>query len=48
MGLGLYIVRSLARAQGGDVSAHSRPGGGTRMRLVLRGSSTIGSDTPMR
>ncbi|MFB9474973.1 PAS domain S-box protein [Nonomuraea salmonea] len=48
VGLGLYIVRSLARAQGGDVSAHSRPGGGTRMRLVLRGSSTIGSDTPMR
>ncbi|MGP3934333.1 ATP-binding protein [Nonomuraea sp. KM88] len=35
VGLGLYIVRSLARAQGGDVSAHPRPGGGTRMRLVL-------------
>ncbi|WP_336212504.1 PAS domain S-box protein [Nonomuraea sp. LPB2021202275-12-8] len=48
VGLGLYIVRSLARAQGGDVSAHPRPGGGTRMRLVLRCSSTIGSDTPMR
>ncbi|MFG1708476.1 PAS domain S-box protein [Nonomuraea sp. M3C6] len=38
VGLGLYIVRSLARAQGGDVSAHPRPGGGTRMRLVLRRS----------
>ncbi|GLX02215.1 PAS domain-containing sensor histidine kinase [Microtetraspora sp. NBRC 16547] len=36
VGLGLYIVRSLARAQGGDVTAHSRPGGGTRMRFVLK------------
>ena len=36
IGLGLYIVRSLVRAQTGDVSAHSRPGGGTRMRLLLR------------
>lgn len=48
VGLGLYIVRSLARAQGGDVSAHPRPEGGTRMRLVLRCASPIGSDTPMR
>ncbi|MFC5823357.1 ATP-binding protein [Nonomuraea insulae] len=48
VGLGLYIVRSLARAQGGDVSAHPRPGGGTRMRLVLRCATPIGSDTPMR
>lgn len=48
VGLGLYIVRSLARAQGGDVSAHPRPGGGTRMRLVLRCPSPIRSDTPMR
>jgi signal transduction histidine kinase len=36
IGLGLYIVRQLARAQGGDVVASSRPGGGTRMRLRLR------------
>ncbi len=35
IGLGLYIVRQLARAQGGDVSATSRPGGGTRMNLRL-------------
>ncbi|MEW9530860.1 PAS domain S-box protein [Microbispora sp. NPDC049125] len=35
VGLGLYIVRSLARAQGGDVTALPRPGGGTRMRVVL-------------
>ncbi|MEU4510813.1 PAS domain-containing sensor histidine kinase [Nonomuraea wenchangensis] len=48
VGLGLYIVRSLARAQGGDVSAHPRPGGGTRMRLALKAAGTIGSDTPMR
>ncbi|MEU6713847.1 PAS domain-containing sensor histidine kinase [Nonomuraea sp. NPDC046802] len=48
VGLGLYIVRSLAKAQRGDVSAHPRPGGGTRMRLVLRTASTIRSDTPMR
>ncbi|MEU8250211.1 PAS domain S-box protein [Nonomuraea sp. NPDC048916] len=48
VGLGLYIVRSLARAQGGDVSAHPRFGGGTRMRLVLAAASTIGTDTPMR
>ncbi|MBB6346292.1 ATP-binding protein [Nonomuraea muscovyensis] len=48
VGLGLYIVRSLARAQGGDVSAHSRDGGGTRMRLVIGTASITGSDTPMR
>ncbi|MFG1947337.1 ATP-binding protein [Nonomuraea sp. NPDC048826] len=48
VGLGLYIVRSLARAQGGEVSAHARPGGGTRMKLQLRYVSPIGSDTPRR
>lgn len=37
VGLGLYIVKQLAVAQGGDVSACSRPGGGTCMRLVLPG-----------
>jgi signal transduction histidine kinase len=35
IGLGLYIVRQLARAQGGDVIASGRPGGGTVMRLTL-------------
>ncbi|GAA2410298.1 hypothetical protein GCM10010404_80330 [Nonomuraea africana] len=44
VGLGLYIVRSLVRAQGGEVTAHPRPGGGTRMRLAL----TIADDTPGR
>ncbi|WP_198654220.1 sensor histidine kinase, partial [Nocardia aurea] len=48
VGLGLYIVRSLARAQGGDVSAHPRAGGGTRMRLVMGTESLSRSDTPMR
>ncbi|MGC5009861.1 PAS domain S-box protein [Streptosporangium sp. DT93] len=45
VGLGLYIVRSLARAQGGEVSAHSRPLGGTRMRLALRIADTPGAHT---
>jgi PAS domain S-box-containing protein len=35
VGLGLYIVKQLARAQHGDISAYSRPRGGTCMRLVL-------------
>lgn len=35
LGLGLYIVRRLARAQGGDVTAHGRDGAGTRMRFML-------------
>ncbi|MEO3810402.1 PAS domain S-box protein [Sphaerisporangium sp. B11E5] len=49
VGLGLYIARSLARAQGGDVTAHPRPGGGTRMRFVLAAAQAyIESDTPKR
>src|SRR5215470_18766907 len=36
VGLGLYIVRQLARAQDGEVAAQSRPEGGTAMRLSLR------------
>jgi signal transduction histidine kinase len=36
IGLGLYIVRQLARAQGGEVAASTRDGGGTQMRLQLR------------
>ncbi len=35
IGLGLYIVRQLALAQGGTVAAEERPGGGTVMRLRL-------------
>jgi PAS domain S-box-containing protein len=36
IGLGLYIVRQLARAQGGEIAAGSRADGGTRMKLQLR------------
>lgn len=36
IGLGLYIVKRLAQAQEGDISAHSRPDKGTTMRLTLR------------
>jgi len=35
IGLGLYIVRQLARAQDGEVAAEGRPAGGTVMRLRL-------------
>ena len=35
IGLGLYIVRQLARAQGGEVTAAPASGGGTLMRLRL-------------
>jgi PAS domain S-box-containing protein len=35
IGLGLYIVRRLALAQHGNVSAQPREGGGTRMRVIL-------------
>ena len=36
IGLGLYIVRQLARAQGGEVTAEPRAGAGTSMRLRLQ------------
>jgi PAS domain S-box-containing protein len=36
VGIGLFIVRRLAAAQGGTVVAESRPGSGTVMRLSLR------------
>ena len=39
IGLGLYIVRQLARAQDAEVSARARPGGGTVMRLRLRSAA---------
>ena len=42
IGLGLYIVRQLARAQGAEVTAGERPGGGTVMRLRLRGAAPPG------
>ncbi|HEV8222444.1 MAG TPA: PAS domain S-box protein [Streptosporangiaceae bacterium] len=47
-GLGLYIVRQLARAQGGEALASAGPGGGTCMRLQLRCAAACepGQDTP--
>jgi PAS domain S-box-containing protein len=37
IGLGLYIVRQLARAQGGEIAAEDGPdGAGTTMRLTLK------------
>jgi signal transduction histidine kinase len=36
IGLGLYIVRQLARAQDGEISAEGREGGGSTLRLRLR------------
>jgi signal transduction histidine kinase len=34
-GLGLYLVRTIARSQAGEVSVKSRPGEGSRFRLSL-------------
>jgi two-component system sensor histidine kinase BaeS len=34
-GLGLAIARTLVEAHGGEITARSRPGGGTTMRFVL-------------
>ena len=42
IGLGLYIVRQLARAQDGEVAADGREGGGTVMRLQLRRADPAG------
>jgi PAS domain S-box-containing protein len=44
IGLGLYIVRQLARAQGGEVTAEDRDGGGTTMRLRLHQAVGPASD----
>jgi PAS domain S-box-containing protein len=41
IGLGLYIVRQLARAQGGEVTAAPAPGGGTIMRLTLPQAAVV-------
>ena len=43
IGLGLYIVRQLARAQGGEVTAAPAPGKGTIMRLTLRLAAAAGA-----
>jgi PAS domain S-box-containing protein len=41
IGLGLYIVRQLARAQDGEVGAEASDGGGTVMRLRLRPAPAV-------
>nr|WP_218902816.1 PAS domain S-box protein [Streptomonospora nanhaiensis] len=46
IGLGLYIARRLARAQGGDVTAHRRAAGGTRMRFTLQSAPPGEADKP--
>ncbi|CAM3789220.1 PAS domain S-box protein [Nocardiopsis gilva] len=45
IGLGLYIVRRLARAQGGDVTAHALERG-TRMRFTLQSADGVMADSP--
>jgi PAS domain S-box-containing protein len=45
IGLGLYIVRQLARAQDGEIAAEAGPAGiGTTMRLTLRCASCAAAD----
>ncbi len=46
IGLGLYIVRQLARAQGAEVAAEPRPAGGTIMRLRLRIAAAADGRSP--
>ncbi len=42
IGLGLYIVRQLARAQGGEIEVSDGPTGGTTMRLTLQQFGSLG------
>jgi PAS domain S-box-containing protein len=44
IGLGLYIVRQLARAQGGEVTAAAGPDSGTIMRLTLPQAAAAAHD----
>jgi len=46
IGLGLYIVRQLARAQGGDVTAAPGPDRGTVLHLTLRHAQGGGTGPP--
>jgi signal transduction histidine kinase len=41
IGLGLYIVRQLARAQGGEIEVGEGPAGGTTMRLTLQQADSL-------
>ena len=42
VGLGLSIVRSVARTHGGDATARSRPGGGLVVRVALPSAPDTG------
>jgi signal transduction histidine kinase len=46
IGLGLYIVRQLARAQGGEIAVGDGPDGGTVMRLTLQRLGRPGASPP--
>jgi PAS domain S-box-containing protein len=46
IGLGLYIVRQLARAQGGEVTAAAAAGRGTIMRLTLPQAAVVTAGAP--
>ncbi|MFD0772596.1 PAS domain S-box protein [Streptomonospora algeriensis] len=43
IGLGLYIARRLARAQGGEVTAHAGQNRGTQMRFTLHSAQVAGA-----
>jgi len=45
VGIGLFIVRRLAAAQHAEVTASSRPSGGTIMRMRLRPAEGLGVRT---
>jgi two-component system sensor histidine kinase BaeS len=40
IGLGLYIVRELVAAHGGDITAHSTPGHRTTFRFTIPASTS--------
>jgi signal transduction histidine kinase len=48
IGLGLYIVRQLAEAQGGTIAAEGRDSAGTTMRLRLASASAADAATAVR
>lgn len=43
VGLGLFLVRRIARAHGGDASCHPREGGGTVFEVTIRTDSGVTS-----
>lgn len=43
VGLGLYLVRQIARRHGGDVCCEANPGGGARFVVTLASTEAAGS-----